>query len=223
MISAAVSFGMVLLLFASGRIYESVKRLLMIIIDIFLKILNLFGIHINRKERRIRTSRKFKQTFKDIRIVKKSKENNKIKPSINLFALLLLIFSVTIVIINLKVISNNFITAWLFEHNPFPKLIADQESMDVTLTAILFSGITFSLSKLIYQWKDTAKFRKAKAEMKKRNNVLCKMSAKELLDAAKMKDEEGYSQVIESSESKSIKHKKEKRRKKKKEKVKEEQ
>ena len=60
MISAIVSFGMIVLLFLSGRIYESVKRLLMLFIDIVLKILNLFGIHINTKERRIKTSRKFK-------------------------------------------------------------------------------------------------------------------------------------------------------------------
>ena len=192
MISAVISFGMVVLLFLSGRIYESVKRLLMLIIDIFLKILNLFGIQINTREYRIKTSRKFKQTFKDIKIVKKSKENNKIKPSINLIALILLVLSVSIVIINLDVVSGNFISAWLFKNNPFPKLVMSQESMDVTLTAILFSIIAFSISKLISQWKETAKFRKAKKQMRAREKVLCKMSAKELLDAAIEKDKAGY-------------------------------
>ena len=60
MISAIVSFGMIVLLFLSGRIYESVKRLLMLVINVFLKILNLFGIKINTKEITIKTSRKFK-------------------------------------------------------------------------------------------------------------------------------------------------------------------
>ena len=219
MISAAVSFGMVLLLFASGRIYEGAKRFLMFIVDIFLKILNLFGIQINTKERRIKTSRKFKQTFRDIKIVKRSKENNKIKPSINLMALCLLVFSITVVVINLEIVSGNFITVWLFQHNPFTMLIKTQESMDVTLTAVLFSIIAFSISKLVSQWKETAKFRKAKREMRKREQVLCKMSAKELLDAAKMKDADGYSRLMKSdnntdnSETAQKKHKREKTKK----------
>ena len=53
----------------------------------------------------------------------KSKENNKIKPSINLIALVLLILSITIVVINLNVVSGNFITAWLFANNPLPNFI----------------------------------------------------------------------------------------------------
>ena len=201
MISAIVSFGMIVLLFLSGRIYESVKRLLMLFVDICLKLLNLFGIHINTKECRIKTSRKFKQTFKDIKVVKKSKENNKIKPSINITALVLLILSITIVIINLNVVSGNFITVWLFEHNPLTSFIPTQESMDVTLTAILFSIIAFSISKLISQWKETAKFRKARREMQNREKVLCKMSAKELLDAAKIKDKAGYDRLIKHNNS----------------------
>lgn len=192
MISVIASFSMIVLLFLSGRIYESVKRLLMLFVDIFLKILNLFGIHINTKERRIKTSRKFKQTFKDIKVVKKSKENNTIKPSINIIALVLLILSITIVIVNLNTVSGNFITAWLFMHNPLTKFIPTQESMDVTLTAILFSIIAFSISKLISQWKETANCRKARREMRNREKVLCKMSAKELLDVVKEKDKIGY-------------------------------
>lgn len=200
MISAIVSFDMIVLLFLSGRIYESVKRLLMLFVDILLKILNLFGIHIDTKEFRIKTSRKFKQTFKDIKVVKKSKENNKIKPSINIIALVLLILSITIVIVNLNAVSGNCITAWLFAHNPLPSFIPTQESMDVTLTAMLFSIITFSISKLTSQWKETAKFRKARREMRNREKVLCKMSAKELLDAAKIKDKEGYDRLIKHSD-----------------------
>ena len=224
MISAIVSFGMIVLLFLSGRIYESVIRLLMLFVDIFLKILNLFGIHINTKERKIKTSRKFKQTFKDIKVVKKSKENNKIKPSINIIALVLLVLSITIVVINLNVVSGNFITAWLFAHNPLPSFIPTQESMDVTLTAILFSIIAFSISKLISQWKETAKFRKARREMRNREKVLCNMSAKELLDAAKIKDKDGYDRLIKHNNSdkpdiEETKHKKEKIKKEKKSKL----
>ena len=123
MVSIIVSFGMILLLFLSGRIYESIKRLLILITDMILKLLNIFGIKINTKEYRIKTSHEFKQTFKDIKIVKKSKENKKIKPSINLIALIMLIISIVTVIINLNIVSGNIISVWLFKHNLFPLFI----------------------------------------------------------------------------------------------------
>ena len=164
----------------------------MLITDMILKLLNIFGIKINTKEYRIKTSHEFKQTFKDIKIVKKSKENKKIKPSINLIALIMLIISVVTVIINLNIVSGNIISVWLFKHNLFPLFIKSQESMDVTLTTILFSIIAFSISKLINQQKETAKFRDAKREMCKREKLLYKMSAKELLDIVKQKDLDGY-------------------------------
>lgn len=123
MVSAVVTFGMIFLLLASGRIYEGIKKLITLIVDILLKIANFCGLGISKTERRIHTSREFKKTFKDIKIVKKSKENNKIKPSINLFALLLLITSVTLIICNLDAISGNAISIWLFEINPVPMLI----------------------------------------------------------------------------------------------------
>lgn len=173
----------------------------MLIIDILLKILNLFGIRVNTKEYRIRTSYKFKETFKDIRVVKKSKQNYKIKSSINYIALSLFLLSISIVIINLQVVSGNFITAWLFEHNPFPALITTQETMDITLIAVLFSIMSFSLSKIIDQWKETAKFRKTKQEMRSKQEVLSRLSAKDLLDAAKQKDLENYTAQLKNTKS----------------------
>ena len=124
MVSAVVTFGMIFLLLASGRIYEGIKKLITLIVDILLKIANFCGLSISKTERRIPTSKEFKKTFKDIKVVKKSKENNKIKPSINLFALILLIISVTLIICNLEIVSGNAISIWLFEINPVPMLIA---------------------------------------------------------------------------------------------------
>ena len=60
MISAIVTFFMIIVFFVSGHIIEAVKRLLMLFIDILLKILNLFGLHLSRSERRMRMSRKFR-------------------------------------------------------------------------------------------------------------------------------------------------------------------
>ena len=123
MVSAVVTFGMIFLLLASGRIYEGIKRLITLTVDILLKIVNFCGLGISKSERKIHTSKEFKKTFKDIRTVKKSKENNKIKPSINLFALILLIISVTLIICNLEIVSGNAISIWLFKINPVPTLI----------------------------------------------------------------------------------------------------
>lgn len=198
MTSICVTFLLILLFFLSGRIFEAIKRLLALFLDIGLKILNLFGIHINRKETRLRMSHEFRATFKDIKIVKKSRQNNKIKPSVNLIALIILILSISSVIYN--VTSGGVISNFLFKYNPFPSLITDQVNMNTTFTALMFSIISFSISKLISQWKETAQFRKTKREMKLRGRVLEKMSSKDLLDAAKQKDEYGFNKLSKQDE-----------------------
>lgn len=196
MVSAVVTFGMIFLLLASGRIYEGIKRLITLTVDILLKIVNFCGLGISKSERKIHTSKEFKKTFKDIRIVKKSKENNKIKPSINLFALILLIISVTLIICNLEIVSGNAISIWLFKINPVPTLIISQRNMDMTFTAILFSFVTFSISKLINQWKETKKYREAKKQMRQKKHLIKLMTSKDLLNAAKMKDKKNYDRLI---------------------------
>lgn len=196
MVSAVVTFGMIFLLLASGRIYEGIKKLITLIVDILLKIANLCGLSISKTERRIHTSKEFKKTFKDIKIVKKSKENNKIKPSINLFALILLLISVTLIVCNLDAVSGNAISIWLYEINPVPMLIKSQRNMDMTFTAILFSFVTFSISKLLNQWKETKKYRDAKKHMKQKKHLTQLMTSKDLLDAAKMKSKENYERLI---------------------------
>lgn len=200
MVSAVVTFGMIFLLLASGRIYEGIKKLITLIVDILLKIANFCGLGISKTERRIHTSKEFKKTFKDIKVVKKSKENNKIKPSINLFALILLMISVTLIICNLEVVSGNAISIWLFDINPVPMLIATQRNMDMTFTAILFSFVTFSISKLLSQWKDTKKYRDAKKQMKQKKHLTRIMTSKDLLDVAKMKDRENYDRLIKHTD-----------------------
>lgn len=200
MISIAVSFLMILLFLISGKIVEGIKRLLMLIVDILLKLLNLFGIRINTRERHIKTSRLFKQTFKDIKIVKQSKENNKMKPSINLFALIMFLFSLIAIVVNLQAVSGNIISATLFNSGIFSRFITTQHSMDVTVTAILFSIVSFSLSKLISQWRETAPFRKTKKEMKLKRKAISLMSSKDLLDAAKELDKMNYDRASALSE-----------------------
>lgn len=66
--------------------------------------------------------------------------------------------------------------------------------MDTTFVATMFSVISFSLAKLVSQWKETKKYRQAKRDMKKKRKVISNMSSKELLDAAKQKD---YDKIAE--------------------------
>ena len=196
MVSAIVTFSMIFLLLASGRIYEGIRRLIALIVDICLKIANFFGLQLSRYEKRIYVSKEFKNTYKDIKIVRRSKQNSKLKKSINLFALICLIISVALITCNLEIVSGNAISIWLFENNPIPILITSQRNMDMTFTAILFSFVTFSISKLLSQWRETANYRKAKREMRKKEYLLRKMSSKDLLDIAKSKDLANYDRLI---------------------------
>ena len=138
--------------------------MLWLLLDIVFKILNLFGFQINVREPIVRTSKVFNKTFKDIRVVKKSKHNNKITPSINIFALIIFVLSVFAVVSNLM--DNGWISNWLYNKRFLDFIIKTRENMDTTFIAVMFSVISFSLSKLINQWRDTSKYRKAKKEMK---------------------------------------------------------
>lgn len=197
MINVCVTFILIILFFLSGKIFESIKRLLALILDIGLKILNLFGIQISRREAKFHLSRKFRNTFKDIKTVKKSRQNNKIKPSINIFALIVLIITLSGVIFNIS--SQGTISNFLFEHNPLPMLIRSQSNMEITFTALSFSIISFSISKLVSQWRATYEFRKAKRDIKRQGKILDRMSSKDLLDIAKQKDREAFNRVSISS------------------------
>ena len=97
--------------------------------------------------------------------MKKSKQNNKIKPSINLIALSIFIISLLLIIINLDVVSGNIVSKWLYSLNingtkiASLLLIGSQKDMDIVFTATIFSMVSFSASKLLSQWKETAKSR----------------------------------------------------------------
>ena len=135
--------------------------------------------------------------------MKRSKQNQKFKSSINFISLILIIFSLSLILINLDSISGNVISKWMFnlEINntriaPY-LFIKTQKDMDITFTAIMFSILSFSASKLLTQWKETSETRKAKRDIKLKEKVLNSITSKELLDAAKNKDEEKYNRLIE--------------------------
>ena len=59
MVSAIVTFGMIFLLVISGRLYEAVRRFVSLIVSIFFKIANLFGIQVSKTEVKIFVSKNF--------------------------------------------------------------------------------------------------------------------------------------------------------------------
>ena len=135
--------------------------------------------------------------------MKRSNQNQKFKSSINFISLILIIFSLSLIIINLDSISGNVISKWIFnlEINntriaPY-LFIKTQKDMDITFTAIMFSVLSFSASRLVSQWKETSETRKAKKDIKLKEKVLNSITSKELLDAAKNKDEEKYNKLVE--------------------------
>ena len=138
----------------------------MFVVDIFLRILSACGVHFKTSERTLSTSKEFKDTFKEIKIVKKSKENVKLKPSINIFALVTFVVSLALVILNLEALTGNYVTEWLYTDTFLHRFVETKASIDVMYTAIIFSVMSFSLSKLASQWKDTRHIRVTRREIK---------------------------------------------------------
>ena len=198
MLNLAITLICALFFLLSGSLIQCLKRILYIIIALFLKFLSLLGIKINKFEGRVKISKEFKQAFPDIRIVKKSKQNLKTKPSINILFLILLIISLSLIIINLNIVSGNIVSKWIYSiyiaDTQLVSLlfISSQKDMDIVFTAVVFSILSFSSSKLLSQWKETAKFRQAKKEMKLKQKAINLMTSKELLDAARDKDSTHY-------------------------------
>ena len=208
MLNLGVTFLCAMFFLLSGRLIQFIKRIIQIVVEIFLRILNLLGIKIKKGENKLKTSPLFKQTYKDISVVKRSKQNQKSKSSINFISLILLIISLSLLIINLDSLSGNIISKWLFNLEIKGTrvvsylLIKTQKDMDITFTAVMFSVLSFSVSRLVNQWKDTAQFRKAKKEMKIKKEAVSLMSSKELLDAAKIKDTQKYEELSSKEENK---------------------
>ena len=101
--------------------------------------------------------------------MKKSKQNERIKHSINITALVIFLLCLTILLLNVIEPTRGCITNWLWQHNPIPFFVDDQSKMDITFTAVLFSFMSFAISKLISQWRETKKYRQVKKEIKQKH------------------------------------------------------
>ena len=150
-VNIIVSSILVALFFILGNGTQAIKKILTVLTNICLKILNIFGIKINRKEKQVKVSEEFKKSYGDIRIVKLSKKNIKQKSSIDWFYLIVFLIAVVLIVVNLKWVTGNAISNWIYSWLH----IMDEVSINTFYTAILFSIVSFSLSKLLQRWKET--------------------------------------------------------------------
>ena len=177
-------------LISFGQITQALKKLVGMITKNFLKLINAFGIKIERKEHSVKVSQEFKDTYKDIRKVKLSKKNIKQKSSIDWKYFVLLLVSLILVGVNFAAVSGNAISNWVFTTISWTKLVKTPTDMNTMYTAVMFSIISFSFSKLMFRWKETKQQRIESKQAKIKMEALGYMSSKELLDNAKKKDEE---------------------------------
>lgn len=192
MINTIGTILLIILFFFLGHITQAFKKLIGLITKLGLKFLSLFGIKIKKREKHLKQSKEFRDTYKEIKIVKLSKKNIKQKSSIDYLWLGILIVAGLLVFINFKFIGNgvNLITDWIYNlTNGFFGFIKTPADMNTFYTAALFSVLSFSLSKLLARWKETKQKRKEAKEMKLKMKALELMDSKELVDEAKKKDE----------------------------------
>lgn len=190
-VNIIVSSILVALFFILGNGTQAIKKILTVLTNICLKILSIFGIKINRKEKQVKVSEEFKKSYGDIRIVKLSKKNIKQKSSIDWFYLIVFLIAVVLVVVNLKWVTGNAISNWIYSWLH----IMDEVSINTFYTAILFSIISFSLSKLFQRWKETKQQRVERKQALMKLKAVKLMSSKELLDEAKKKDEKKYKEL----------------------------
>lgn len=190
MIQIITTILLALTLISFGQITQALKKLVGMITKNFLKLINAFGIKIETKEQGVKVSQEFKDTYKDIRKVKLSKKNIKQKSSIDWKYFVLLLVSLILVGVNFAAVSGNAISNWVFTTISWTKLVKTPTDMNTMYTAVMFSIISFSFSKLMFRWKETKQQRIESKQAKIKMEALGYMSSKELLDNAKKKDEE---------------------------------
>ena len=110
MINAIITLILVITFFLSGYITQGLKKLVKLLTKLILQILSFFGIKFSNKEKSLKMSQEFKNTYKEIKIVKISNKNIKDKSSIDYINLGLFLASLLLIILNLNVVTGNAIS-----------------------------------------------------------------------------------------------------------------
>ena len=193
LISLVVGLFIALAMFLMGLSLKALKKLVSTIISFLCSLLNKIGIKINYRERNLKVDKNVFRDYKEIKEVKRGALGMRKKRSINVFALILLFIAGGLIIANLKVVSGNMITNWLTD--VVAKLFQGKElinniDMNTIYTASVFSVLSFALTKLLTQWKETAEIRKERKHQKRKKALLAEMTSQELIDEAEKKDKE---------------------------------
>lgn len=187
-ISSLITILLATLFFLSGYIIQALKKIVGLFVKLTLTILSFFGVKLKR-EKSLKMSDDFKNTYKEIKVVKQSNKNLKEKSSIDWLNLGLFCASLLLIITNLAVVSGNAISNWLFSLIQNIKIVKSATDMNTLFTATLFSALSFSATKLLQRWKETKQQRVERKELKLKIKALELMDTKELLEQAKKKDE----------------------------------
>jgi hypothetical protein len=83
MISIISTTLLIIVFILFGHIIQAIKKAIGLITSTLLKILSIFGIRLRKKEKHLKVSDEFRQTYKEIKIVKLSKKNIKQQSSID--------------------------------------------------------------------------------------------------------------------------------------------
>lgn len=185
MVDIIIGVAIAVALFLIGSINESWKKLTKIITTLFCKLFGLSEEQL-RKEKTLKTSDNFRKYYGDIKKVKKSKENLKLIKSINVVSSIISLIILTLIIINL--VRGNAISNWLYTWLYWIPLIKGRVEMNTFFTAIMFSILSFSLSKVWSTWVSTKPLRKERKLQKAKKYVFRNTSSKDLVEEAKKKD-----------------------------------
>ena len=110
MASLLIGIAIAAALFLIGNLTQAIKKLVSTITTLFCRLFRIQNFLLFEKERTVHTSKEFKEQFKEIRVVKKSNQNLRIKRSINYTAMVGFIISVALIIANLDIVSGNAIS-----------------------------------------------------------------------------------------------------------------
>ena len=188
MISLLLNMLLIFTFFFSGLVVQAFKKLISIFTSLILKIMSIFGIKLYNKEHSVDITDEFKNTYKEIRVVKLSKKNIKQKSSIDWINLSIFLVAGLLYILNLGAITGNAISNWIFSLIDSWGLVKTAADMNVFFTAAIFSMLTFSLGKLWARWSETKQQRIEHKQAMLKARAISIMNSKELVDAAKEKD-----------------------------------
>lgn len=199
MVDIIIGVAIAIALFLIGSYTESWKKFTKIITTGFCK---LFGLSEDqlKKERNLKTSDEFKKYYGDIKKVKKSKENLKLLKSINIVSSIISLIVLVLIVVNLAVVSGNAISNWLYTWLHWIPLIKSPVEMNTFFTAIMFSVLSFSLSRVWSTWVQTKPLRKEHKLQKAKRYVFRNTSSKDLVEEAKKKDLEAKEDFIKGDQ-----------------------